>query len=107
MLNDIETTKQETIREVSDIPNIQIKGKVISPFIIIDRYENKIRILINKDKKYRVLHEKNVIQQGLDIFLVDLIREVLKTLAEKEGEIEHNIMLAKSEANENERSSSS
>ena len=49
MLNDIETTKQETIREVSDIPNIQIKGKVISPFIIIDRYENKIRILINKD----------------------------------------------------------
>lgn len=55
--------------------------------------EGKIRVIINQDKRYRVLHEKNLIENALDILIVDTIKELLETLAKREEE--HEVELKK------------
>ena len=80
----MEQAMNATIREVKYLPNINVDGDECEPLILIDKHAGKIRVIINQSKLFRVLHEKNIIQQGLDILLVDTIKDHLKNMAERE-----------------------
>ena len=95
MLDEIEQVKRDTIREVKLLPAIKIEDKETEPLIVVDNYKNQIRIIVNSNKKYRVLNDKNIILQALDILIVDSIKEILKNLAENEEKFERESFLQK------------
>jgi len=91
MTQETEEAKEGSIREITILPEISFKNKKTEPYIVIDRFEGKIRIIINQNKRYRVLHEKNLIENALDILIVDTIKELLETLAKREEEHEEEL----------------
>ena len=85
MINpEIEEAKSKSIREITPMPSIMIKDEDIEPYIIIDVKKGKARIFANITKLRRVLHNKNLIQQGLDILMVDTINDFLEKMAKQE-----------------------
>jgi len=80
-MDNIESTKENTIRKIIEIPKFKINNVEVNPFIIIDKVDDKIRVLLNKTKLCRCLHHKNDILQAIDILLVDNIKKLLNDLA--------------------------
>ena len=84
----IEEVKRESIMEKVDMTKIILGDKEIDPFIIITMKDGKVEVYLNKKKVYRTLHHKNKIENALDIFLVDNIKELLLNLAMREEKAE-------------------
>jgi len=70
------------------IKDVEIEDRKVTPWIVISKSEDTVEIYINRTKKFRILDNKNIIQTALDICLVDMIKNVLKNLADKEKKIE-------------------
>lgn len=84
----IEDIKKESVMEKVDMTKIILGDKEIDPFIIITMKDGKVGIYLNNKKIYRTLHHKNKIENALDIFLVDNIKELLENLAKREEKAE-------------------
>lgn len=78
----------ECEREVKEMQPIILEDNKVEPWLLVYQHKEKISIIINKKKLQRVLDQKNTIQYGIDIFLVDKIKEVLKNLASIEESME-------------------
>ena len=91
MSREQEEAKEKTIREVERPKS----GEELDPWIVIDKLNNprddRIRIRINPAKLMRVLSNKNLIMNALDIILVDKIKELLENLAKREERAEEDM----------------
>jgi len=89
--NEHEKVMNESVREIMAVGKVFIDRKEVEPWVVIFKESGKVRVVVNSEKKYRVLDEKNLIENSLDVLLVDTVREVLKTIAEREEETERGV----------------
>lgn len=80
----IEDVKRENIMERIQMPKLNINGKIEYPNLIICVEKKQIKIFMNQRKVYRTINLKNKIENVLDIFLVDTIKELLQKLSDSE-----------------------
>lgn len=83
-----EDVRKEAVLEKVEMPKLLINGKEEDPILIISLDKKQIKIFMNQNKVYRTVNLKNKIENTLDIFLIDTIKELLQTLADREEAVE-------------------